>query len=421
MEVNTTHNIKVCDAIMGTGKSSAAINYMNQNPTQKFIYITPYLDEATRIKQNCPLLNFIEPSNKLSEYEYKKYLHTMALIKQGKNITTTHQSFKRYTQETLDSIKQQGYILIIDESVDVLEVFDFHEGDLKLAVDAGYIREECDEYVLANNEYKGTALAEMFGLLRSRRLIRINDKDGAKMFYWTLPPELMTSFKEVFILTYLFEGQSLYYFLKIHNLEYQSIGIKYTENGYEFCDSPESMYTPDYVNKIKGMIEVLDNERMNEVGNEYFALSLSWYKRGGEGVKQVRKNVYNYFNNIHKDVPAEKKLWGTFNHAKGKIQGKGYTRAFLSFNARATNAYRERNCLAYPVNLFMNVSEKKFYTRNNLNVDEDAYALSIMIQWIWRSEIREGEKIRLYIPSRRMRELLTDWMENLEKTGGVKS
>ena len=38
--------IQVCDAIMGTGKSSAAITYMNEHKEEKFIYITPYLEEA---------------------------------------------------------------------------------------------------------------------------------------------------------------------------------------------------------------------------------------------------------------------------------------------------------------------------------------------------------------------------------------
>ena len=46
--------IKVCDAIMGSGKSSAAIAYMNEHPQQKFIYITPYLEEAVRIRESCP-------------------------------------------------------------------------------------------------------------------------------------------------------------------------------------------------------------------------------------------------------------------------------------------------------------------------------------------------------------------------------
>ena len=61
----------------------------------------------------------------------------------------------------------------------------------------------------------------------------------------------------------------------------------------------------------------------------------------------------------------------------------------------------------------MNVNEKKFYAMHGITVDEDKYALSIMIQWIWRSAIRDGEKIYIYLPSSRMRRILTDWMESL--------
>ena len=57
--------IQVCDAIMGTGKSSAAITYMNEHRNEKFIYITPYLEEAERIKNGCKDMHFIEPSDKL--------------------------------------------------------------------------------------------------------------------------------------------------------------------------------------------------------------------------------------------------------------------------------------------------------------------------------------------------------------------
>ncbi|MDE6149553.1 MAG: hypothetical protein K2F81_05595, partial [Ruminococcus sp.] len=64
--------VKVCDAIMGTGKSSAAITYLNEHKDEKFIYITPYLDEATRIKKNCPSLRFVEPSEKLPKYNHRK-------------------------------------------------------------------------------------------------------------------------------------------------------------------------------------------------------------------------------------------------------------------------------------------------------------------------------------------------------------
>lgn len=61
----------------------------------------------------------------------------------------------------------------------------------------------------------------------------------------------------------------------------------------------------------------------------------------------------------------------------------------------------------------MNVGQKLFYQSNNIEVDDDEYALSTMVQWIWRSAIRNGEEIRLYVPSKRMRELLQNWIEEV--------
>lgn len=410
--------VKVCDAIMGTGKSSAAITYLNEHKDEKFIYITPYLDEATRIKNNCPSLRFVEPSEKLPKYNHRKSEHTAALIKEGRNITTTHQAFKRYTQDTLDDIKQQGYTLIIDENVDVLEVFDFHEDDLRLAIDAGYIEENNGVYTLANSDYKGNALRELFSLMKSRELIKMTDKDNKSLFYWALPPELLTSFKDVFILTYLFTGQSLHHFMNIYNIPYEYIGIERTKDGgYRFGKYPG--YTPEYVYHLKDMLHILDGERINEVGDDYYALSMSWFKKDEDNVEQLKRNVYNCVNNIWGNIPADRKLWGSYCGESNKIKGKGYSKSFLAFNAKATNAYRKRDYIAYIANLFMNVDEKKYYQAHGIKVDEDMYALSIMVQWIWRSAIRDGGEVYLYIPSRRMRTLLTNWIENISKGGNV--
>lgn len=408
--------IRVCDAIMGTGKSSAAITYLNEHKDEKFIYITPYLSEATRIKKGCPALRFVEPSEKLKQYHFRKFEHTAALIKEGRNITTTHQAFKRYTQETLDDIRNQGYTLIIDENVDVLEAFDFHQDDLQLAIDAGYIQEVDGVYSLKKEEYHGKALKELFSLLKSRELIKMTDKDNNSLFYWALPPELLTSFKDVFILTYLFQGQSLYYFMNMYDIPYEYIGIEKTEDGYRFGDYPG--YTPEYVSNLKDMLHILQKDKLNSIGDDYHALSKSWYEKG-DGVEQLKNHVYNFFNNLNGDIPANKKLWGVYNDGFSIIRGKGYTKSFLTFNAKATNEYRDRVCLAYLPNTFMNVNEKKFYQMRGLRVNEDVYALSIMVQWIWRSAIRDGGEVYLYIPSRRMRNLLIDWIEITSNGGNI--
>lgn len=413
--------IQVCDAIMGTGKSSAAITYMNEHPNDKFIYVTPYLEEAARIKSGCPDMHFIEPSDKIEEYHFRKSEHTAALIKQGRNITTTHQAFTMYSDEMLADIRDFGYTLIIDENLDVLKKYDCSPDDIRIAIDAGYVKEDEDgTYSLIRDDYNGNFFKDTFRFLKVRQLIRLetpSESGGIEhLFYWVFPPNLITSFKDVFILTYLFKGQGLYNFLEIYHLPYKYIGIRKKDDGtFTFADYPG--YTPSYVHDLKEMIHIVDNPKLNSIGDDYHALSMSWFKKNEDGVARLKKNVYNCINNIWRDVPSKQKLCGVFNKYAGDIKDKGYTKSFLSFNARATNAYRKRQYLTYVVNIFANVGEKTFYNRFGIEVNDDIYALSIMVQWIWRSAIRDGEEIYLYIPSRRMRTLLIDWIDEVSKGG----
>lgn len=413
--------VKVCDRIMGTGKTQATINYLNDNPDGKYIYITPYLDEATRIRDGCPALNFVEPM-RLRQYGLSKVNHTQSLILSGKNITTTHQAFKSYTPQMLKAIHDYGYTLIIDENVNVLESCDWHRDDIQMAVDAGYISVENGKYTLLKDTYHGEAMREMFRLLKSRQIMSVDTEDeyGRKsemqrMYFWVLPQELVLSFRDVFILTYLFEGQSLYFFLKMYGIDYVNIGIERVDHGtgFSFCDGDG--YTPEYVSHIEDMIDIVDSSKMNAIGDDETALSVSWFGSHRHDVHTLKSNIYNFFANRCKGVEPEKKMWSTYKSVKEIIKGKGYTLGYTALNLKATNQYRSAKYLTYACNLYMNVSEKIFYQQNGITVDEDAYALSIMIQWIWRSAIRDGEKICIYLPSKRMRRILNDWMKSLRK------
>lgn len=54
--------VKVIDSIMGSGKTTYIIKMMNEAPkNEHFIFITPYLDEVTRIKRSCTNRKFYEP------------------------------------------------------------------------------------------------------------------------------------------------------------------------------------------------------------------------------------------------------------------------------------------------------------------------------------------------------------------------
>ena len=59
----------------------------------------------------------------------------------------------------------------------------------------------------------------------------------------------------------------------------------------------------------------------------------------------------------------------------------------------------------------MHPAISQFFLQKGIKVNEDLFGLSEMIQWIWRSRIRNGEKINIYIPSTRMRTLLKSWLD----------
>lgn len=418
--------IKVCDAIMGSGKTESAITFMNENPDKKFIYITPFVKEAERILAACPSLNFTVADNK-KEHGGAVLRHTHALVESGHNVATTHQAFRLYRQEILDLIREQHYYLIIDEAIDILSKTDVSNDDLRMLEKDGLIEFGEDGFfhkTEAAASYNGKLMDELRLLDRYDLVRSFDDGDDdngieqgkTRFFFWSLDAKLLQVFDEVIVLTYMFESQNMYQMLKMKDIPYQKIGISRDEDGtFRFADSMQ--YVPDYTQHLSEMINILENDQLNAIGRDRYSLSMSWFNTNKAArrreVTQLKNNVYNFYRNYMNGYPASKRMWSTYECSRKKIQGKGYINAFLPFNCKATNAYSSCNCLAYCVNVFMNVEQKQYYHSYGIEVDEDAYALSIMIQWIWRSAIRNGEQIHIYIPSARMRGLLRQWIANV--------
>lgn len=409
-------SVRICDAIMGSGKSSAAITYINENPGSRFVYITPYLDEARRIIDSCPSLNFVSPSKNVPGTGFTKTGHTAQLLAEGRNIASTHQAFKYYTEDMLEDIRRYGYTLFIDESIEAVEEYDGSLGDLGLLVRAGHLQTDGERYWVVDDSYDGEAHRSEFRLLKSRELIRyVNEDDEEKesCAFWSLPPQLLECFQDVFVLTYLFSGQGIHHMLMMHNIPYEFIGVAKDRETGAFRFSHETSYMPEAAGRLAEMIHICDHGKLNIIGNNPYALSKNWYKKGRTNVDKIKNHLNTYFRRIMTEHCASERMWGVYSELPNKLAGKGYKTKYVVFNERATNKYSNRTVLAYPVNLFMNASLKSFYNRHGANVSDDDYALSTMIQWIWRSAIRDGKEIYLYLPSSRMRKLLVDWMESV--------
>ena len=140
-------------------------------------------------------------------------------------------------------------------------------------------------------------------------------------------------------------------------------------------------------------------------------LSSSWLKNASDvQFNQLKKNLENFFRKVCKAKQNEI-LWSCYKKFVSNLKGKGYTKAWLEYNARATNNYKDRTALAYVCNVYMNPNEVQFFSSYDIQIDQDGLALSTMLQWIWRSAIRDDKSIQIYIPSQRMRELLKQYLD----------
>lgn len=395
---------------MGSGKTSAAINYINDHrDDNKFIYITPYLEEVERIKTLC---HFVEPINYTQNTP--KRVSLIDSLNRGLNIVTTHSMFHLFDDEIIDLCKAQGYILIMDEVTDVVEPYQMQRKDLHILLD-NFV--EADENGILH--WTGTEVTEKFA--DEKRLCDL----GCLAVYadtavvWLFPVKIFEAFEESFILTYMFSAQTQRYYYDYYGLEYEYIYVKGDSlDSYQFSGEPVS-----YVGKYdyKKLINIIEDEKMNMIGEGEGALSKTWYIRNQDNVlmKKVKNNLYNFFNNKpvllqdgeYVTSNSGANLWTTFSDYQDKLSGKGYAKGFIALNLRATNQYRDRSVVAYTVNRYFNPVVKHFFTTKNIDVDEEGYAVSEMVQFIWRSAIRDGKPISLYIPSRRMRKLLEKWIE----------
>lgn len=402
--------INVIDAPMGFGKTSAAINFMNEKITSdsftRFLYITPYLDEVKRIKTNCQ--RFKEPKaygSKMNGIEY--------LFDKGTNIVSTHSLFSRFNERIIDLSKMYGYILIMDEVANVVEPLEISSKDKAMIINHyTKVDEETNMLIWTDREYTGK-LEEYKNLCDMGCITVYGTGDKQVLLLWMFPVVVFQAFQEVFILTYLFNSQIQKYYYDLFGCDYNYLFVKHINHEYYFTGEFVSYDTSEYKRNIHLITDEKTNTRINQIGEDYYALSKSWYVKYSSSaiLQHLKNNCINFFQQISK-TPSIKNLWTTFKDFEPVVRGKGYTKGFVSINLRATNEYKHKTAVAYLVNIFLNPVVKNFFLDRNITIDEDGYALSEMLQLIFRSAIRDNNPIKLYVPSKRMRDILIGWLEN---------
>lgn len=416
---------KIVDSIMGSGKTTQMMDFMKKNPDREYLYITPYLKEVDRVKNEMGG-TFVSPP----EDAYGKQNAFKQFVKEGRNIVTTHSLFLRLDEEAENLLAKRRYTLIMDEVLEVVLPYNnvreygtqpMEPGDVPYMEEKGTIKLDEEGRVLWIEEtnHGKFKYSDVQSFLEKRTLVC-----EERVLLWEFPMRVFKLFQEVYVLTYWFKGTVFCYYLALHKVNYEMFSLR-NGNLTPHCSDVERRM------ELKRLITVIEDDRVNNVGKVDNSLSKSWYTGGGDRVKRLKTSI----NTVLKRYKVRSKdvMWTSFKRDYDRIRDKGYTfvrrlskeeklalkgengdkklMCFVPCSSRATNEFRDRTFLMYLVNRYWNPELIKFFAHRGVAFKEKECARAEMLQWIWRSAIRDGKPITIYIPSKRMRKLLVDWLD----------
>ena len=406
-----TDSIEVLDYIMGSGKTSSIIKWMKDNPSNKYLFVSPLLSEVQdRIPTEADTLDFVYPHTE--QYTTKRE-HLKHLLRNERNICFTHSLYSDMDKECLELINKGNYTLILDEEVNFIQAMEgYTRSDIKSLLEAQHI--SIDENDLGRVDWhwdieNGHKYSKLKSLCELGCVYAFQSGSADKLSQTVtvhLPTQLITSCSRVILLTYGFNGGILERFLTLKN-----IGTK------KMLEIDLSERDNAIRKSIKDNITLLETPSTKKVSR--YSMSYSWWT--SDSKLDERKEVFRAIKSVAKgrDIRANKLDFmytlpkTVAERSSSKIISLPFEDCFVSRSTRATNIYQHKWCLVHAYNRRPNVSVQ-IYLRHYLHdVDDESFALYEMLQWIWRSRIRRNENIYVAILPKRMKDLFIQWMDSV--------
>jgi hypothetical protein len=285
--------------------------------------------------------------------------------------------------------------------MEVITKANISKSDTKLLFDGGKMQaDEKGNVKWLDADYQGK-FSYLKAQANNKTLLWYRDN----LLMWIFPIELIKEFSEVYVLTFLFEGSHMKHFLDLYTIPYEFYQIA---DNYELLEGEQDLTARK--RQLASLLTIYEGT-LNAIGDAVFSLSSTWYEKAIKSGKAriVAKNAENYLRHKQK-AKADDTMYTTLVEVKQKAPIKNYGSAFVSCNLRATNMFRNKSNLCYLLNVFENPFVMGYFKDYGIELNQDAIALSQLLQWVWRSRIREGKPVNIYIPSKRMRTLLQTWL-----------
>jgi len=229
-----------------------------------------------------------------------------------------------------------------------------------------------------------------------------------------IKPDIFDAFSNVKVLTYLSQFSLLYKYFEVVG---KPVAIKTLANGTVSNNHP--LYTGV---QFSHLIDVDSTVRRN-------SMTTSLSTRGMLSIKAIeldslKSHIGGFFQEHRTGVAHQERMWTTYKKYADKLKGNQAkplhdSSNFVQHSSKGTNSYQDVKIAAYIINKHMHPGVIQFLKDHNKSYPPksatassglDMWALSEMLQWIWRSRIRKGHSIKLYVPSERMRDLLKKWL-----------
>lgn len=402
-------NYTVIDSLMGAGKTQYIIQEMNadRNIDKKYIYITPYLAEVERIIDNVKERPIKQPTQRNSEGRKLRGLKT--LVQSGYSIASTHSLLQTADSELVELIKAGNYTLVIDEVINVVNDVNISQKDINRLIANGDITIDDDTKKIewtGETDYD-TRFSDIYLLCKAGTLYRNRDKTVVKIF----SDEVLRAFAEVVVMTYLFEYSEMKAWYELNAIEYEKKSVTYNDDQQAYKLIEYDVMREDR-QAIYDLITVHDgkyNEQLAHINLSATALrNLPTQDSYLEDLDLIEKTIRNF---LHANkLEGYSGYWTTLRDTMDRLSPKGYSKkSKISLNCRATNEYSDGYAMAYIFERNINPMQQGFFIDRGATLDGNGWAVSDLLQWIFRSRIRNGQDIQLFLPAKKMRTILKQW------------
>ena len=400
--------VEIVDSCMGSSKSTNALKYMDNNPHQRYIYVSPLLTEIDIDGRVPNSLNNIEIFSPTDESGTKGE-HLLELIKQGCNVCCSHSLYSSLTDKHFNQIAVGNYVVLIDEEINVIGGFDnYSDSDIQWLIEKGdvSISEQDGMVSWVGDKSKITKEHKYYEFLKCCESgVLYSSKRSSTMMVTQLPIRLFECAKRVIILTYLFKDNILDSFLRL--------------KGFEVKDCKDIV--PNIVNKedFKKLLNIIppSKKMLNHKLNATW-----WSEANGEMIKEVKNFTETSCKKL--GVKGDDVLWTVPKERAVKMNNRGkilfkprnYTvdskgnSCYLASSIRATNDYAHKTTMVHLINRYPLVCVSAYLQDYDCKMDANVFALSEMLQWLWRGCIRKGEPMNVVIGSERMYWLFMNWL-----------